>query len=75
MNLKGKSAMACCEIMSKALSPLVMSSERIKELIIANGGKCYKESNLERRMRESDKIRSVKVKGKSWVKYEYVGDL
>jgi hypothetical protein len=48
-------------------------SEDLKSRIDALGGSYFKVSNLERRMRESDKILSVKVQGKNYVKYRYVG--
>ncbi len=73
MNLQGKSAIECCEIILKSWgSPLM--SEDLKSRIDALGGSYFKVSNLERRMRESDKIRSVKVKGKNYVKYRYIND-
>ena len=71
MNLANRSALECCEkIVTR--SPFAMTSETIQELIKRYGGKHYKVSNLERRMRESDNIRSVKVPGKNYVKYSYL---
>lgn len=72
MNLKGMSAIACCETVLKNHNLSIIGSEMIQDLITDFGGKHYKVSNLERRMRESDNIRSVKVPGKSYVKYSYV---
>ncbi len=74
MNLKGVSAIECCEIILRVYEGASISSENMKEKIILRGGNNYKVSNLERRMRDSGKIRSVKVKGKNYVKYRYVND-
>lgn len=75
MNLKGVSAVKCCEEILKGNGGFMVMSEDIQDLITNFGGNRFKVSNLERRMRESDKIRSVKVKGKNYVKYSYIGDL
>lgn len=74
MNLQGVSAVKCCEMVLKHFGS-EMVSEGLQSWITDFGGKYYKASNLERRMRESDNIRSVKVKGKNYVKYSYIGDL
>jgi len=71
MNLEGMSAIKCCEMVLRVYEGLSISSESMKEKIILRGGKCFKVSNLERRMRESDNIRSVKIPGKNYVKYAY----
>lgn len=73
MNLSGMSAVKCCEMLLKGREGSGFMSENIQQAIQARGGKCFKVSNLERRMRESDNIRSVKVPGKSYVKYRYIG--
>ena len=72
MNLEGMSAVKCCEMVLKHMG-IDLYSNDIGGLIDEYGGRYYKESNLERRMRESDKIKSIKVRGQSWVKYRYVG--
>jgi len=69
-----KSAIQWCEEISKEMSGYNIDSESMRDEIKSRGGKWFKVSNLERRMRESDKIRSVKVKGKSYVKYRYIND-
>ncbi len=69
-----KSAIQWCESFLKEWDNLSFMSEDIQQAILSRGGKLFKVSNLERRMRESDKIRSVKVKGKSYVKYRYIND-
>jgi len=69
-----KSAIQWCESFLKEWDNLSFMSEDIQEAILSRGGKLFKVSNLERRMRESDNIRSVKVKGKSYVKYRYIND-
>jgi len=74
MNLSGVSAANCCEEILRVYEGVSISSENMQEKIIVRGGKLFKVSNLERRMRESDNIRSVKVKGKSYVKYRYIND-
>jgi len=68
-----KSAIQWCEEISKEMSGYNIDSESMRDEIKSRGGKSFKVSNLERRMRESDKIRSVKVKGKNYVKYSYIG--
>jgi len=71
MNLEGMSAVKCCEeIVNGAM--FAMTSENIRELIHTYGGKYYKVSNIERRLRESDKVRSCRVKGKNYVTYASV---
>ncbi len=69
-----KSAIQWCESFLKEWDNLSFMSEDIQQAILSRGGKLFKVSNLERRMRESDKIRSVKVKGKNYVKYSYIND-
>ena len=69
-----KSAIQWCESFLKEWDTLSFMSEDIQEAILSRGGKLFKVSNLERRMRESNKIRSVKVKGKNYVKYRYIND-
>jgi hypothetical protein len=69
-----KSAIQWCEEISKEMSGYNIDSESMRDEIKSRGGKWFKVSNLERRMRESDKIRSVKVKGKNYVKYRYIND-
>jgi hypothetical protein len=68
-----KSAIQWCESFLKEWDNLSFMSEDIQQAILSRGGKLFKVSNLERRMRESDKILSVKVQGKNYVKYRYVG--
>lgn len=75
MDLKGMSAIKCCEMVLKGNGGFMIMSEDIQDLITNFGGNHYKVSNLERRMRQSDNIRSVKVPGKNYVKYSYVGAL
>jgi len=72
MDLSKATAIEACEQILRVYEGMSVSSESMKEKIIVRGGKCFKVSNLERRMRESDKIRSVKVKGQNWVKYVYI---
>ena len=73
INLKGISAKQCCEMILKENWPLVLGSECIKSRIEMYGGKCFKVSNVERRLRESDNVLSFKVPGKNYVKYSYIG--
>lgn len=75
MTLKCKTAKECCESFLKEWDGFSFMSEDIQEAILSRGGKLFKVSNLERRMRESDKIKSVKVAGKNYVKYSYKGDV
>ena len=75
MDLKGKTAKDCCEVILKDYKGMQLNSEEIQQIIVIMGGNHYKVSNLERRMRESDKIKSVKVPGKNYVKYSYKGDV
>jgi len=74
MDLKGKTAKDCCEMVLKFMA-IPLYSNDLGSLIDQFGGKYYKESNLERRCRESNNIESIKVPGQSWVKYSYKGDV
>lgn len=69
MNLNGMSAKQCCEMVLKSMEGSKVDSESLRDFISMKNGKHYKVSNIERRLRESDNVRSVKVKGKNYVKY------
>ena len=73
MNLQGLTTMACGEAVLKHAGKPLIPEMIYASIDIYNGKKC-KLSALERRMRESDNVRSVKVPGKVYVRYEWVGD-
>jgi len=72
IDLEGKSVIECCNIILKNWGQAI-TSESLQARIHNFGGPFVKVSTVERKCRESDKIRPVPVEGKRWVKYTYVG--
>lgn len=72
MNPENMSAKQCCEEILREMNGYTVDSESLRDEIKSLFGKWYKVSNIERRLRESDKVRSVKVKGKNYVKYQWI---
>jgi len=66
-----KTAQEWVEELTRADSSRIWMSEELQALIVTFGGKYYKASNLERRARESDLVRSVSIPGKNYKGYQW----
>ena len=76
MNLSGMNAVKCCEMILEGAKLGFFSSEELHRMILMRGGKYYKASNIERRCRESLKIRRkiIKANGSRYAIYGYVNN-
>ena len=71
-----KSAITWCEEILEGAKLGFCASEELQKLILMRGGKYFKTSNLERRCRQSSRIRSklIKSNGTRYAVYGYAND-
>ena len=72
MKLTNMSAIQSIEIILKSDKRRVWPSEALQAEILKLGGNMYKCSNIERRLRESAHVESIRVPNKLFVKYKWV---
>jgi len=65
------SAQGWIELITQAEPKRVWLSEELQAKIIKLQGGCYKVSNVERRARESDLVKSVSIPGKNYKGYQW----